>query len=90
MPTSSDTHQVANHVDCLIFVGTNFRALKPATCRIFSRLFTLNAPRYFLDFALNKNDTFVVFKIRGHSVFVHNSYRKYHFVGTGMCGSDPP
>ena len=25
---------------------------------------------------LNENDTFVRFKIRGHSIFLHNSYRK--------------
>ena len=30
---------------------------------------------------LNKNDTFVGFKIRGHSIFVHNSYRKVPFRG---------
>ena len=30
---------------------------------------------------LNKNDTFVGFKIRGHSVFFHNSYRNLPFRG---------
>ena len=25
---------------------------------------------------LNENDTFVGFKVRGHSIFLHNSYRK--------------
>ena len=30
---------------------------------------------------LNKNDTFVGFKIRGHSVFFHNSYKKLPFRG---------
>ena len=28
---------------------------------------------------LNKNDTFVGFEIRGHSIFVHNSYQKIPF-----------
>ena len=26
---------------------------------------------------LNENDTFVGFKIHGHSIFFHDSYRKY-------------
>ena len=30
---------------------------------------------------LNKNDTFVGFKIRGHSIFFRNSYRKLPFRG---------
>ena len=30
---------------------------------------------------LNKNDTFVGLKIRGHSIFFHNSYRKLPFRG---------
>ena len=30
---------------------------------------------------LNKNDTFVGFRIRGHSIFSHNSYRKLPFRG---------
>ena len=30
---------------------------------------------------LNKNDTFVGFKIRGYSIFFHNSYRKLPFRG---------
>ena len=30
---------------------------------------------------LNKNDTFEGFKIRGHSVFFHNSYKKLPFRG---------
>ena len=34
---------------------------------------------------LNKNDIFVGFKIRGQSIFFHNSYRKLPF-----HGSDPP
>ena len=32
---------------------------------------------YFLG--LNKNYTFMGFKIRGHSIFLHNSYRKLLF-----------
>ena len=37
---------------------------------------------------LNKNDTSVGFKIRGHgSVKIHAE--NYHFVGTGIRGSDP-
>ena len=38
---------------------------------------------------LNKNDTFAGFKIRGRSIFFHNK-ENYHFVGTGVRGSDPP
>ena len=30
---------------------------------------------------LNKNDIFVGFKFRGHSIFFHNSYRKLPFRG---------
>ena len=38
---------------------------------------------------LNENDTFLGFKICGHSIFLHISYRKCEFMGTGICGSDP-
>ena len=34
---------------------------------------------------LNKNDTFVGFKIRGHSIFFDNSYRKLSFHGYLNC-----
>ena len=34
---------------------------------------------------LNENDTFVGFKIRGHGIFLHNSYRKSLI--RGYCSS---
>ena len=40
---------------------------------------------------LNKNDTFVGFKIRGHCIFsliIHTA--NYNFVGTGIRGLDLP
>ena len=37
---------------------------------------------------LNNNHTLLGFKIRGHRIFPHNSYRKSHFVGTGIHRSD--
>ena len=38
---------------------------------------------------LNKNDIFVGFKIHGHSIFFHNSYKNFHFVDTGIREMDP-
>ena len=32
-------------------------------------------------YGLNKNHTFVGFKTRGHSIFLHSSYRKLQFRG---------
>ena len=38
---------------------------------------------------MNKNHTFVGFKIRGHSIFLNNSYKNNRrFVGTRFRGSD--
>ena len=40
---------------------------------------------------LNENDTFVGFRIRGHSIFLHNSYRKSLICGYwNFVDRDPP
>ena len=79
----SDPHSTQCHVKCIWYEKYKHYERPSCILSFYTSYYTMDGFIFVgTDFCgLSKYDTFIGFKIRGHSIFLHNSYRKLLFRG---------